>query len=487
MEKLDQLIEKFKEVKEELQKSTDAEKDELNKAFISFFSKWGPAKKVKPVVKPEKKTGIDKIKEVSKEPITPTVVQEDRKRAAAMGVPSNPTNPNKPAKLTGLDRIKAESQKPITATTVKKSDEEDMGKSALLPRDRLNVPAPRSSGTSSTAMAPGASRELTSPHDMSRANAYASAMRGEFQPKPAAVKPAATAAKPAKLTGLDRIKAAGAEPLKRTEDTLKQKTADKKHVNAGFSKTVNGSYAPQADLAMSCGEKLSLNKGGQWDLKKRLDDDDKTAASPVQLNAQGKAALSAPKEWSPGQEIVSDKMHALGRGSPTQGVASAVEGAPGSLTREKYTAASLAQRAASPDVAANVLNQLAPGFKAVSPTTTLPQLKPAGQQQPNWQTAALTPTSSAASAVMPQSPTRETRPDRPVTPTVPAVKPTGLDRIAQVAKQPIVPTTVKKDEDDGRNDKPECEKCHAKRCQCNNTGILIDKVDGGDMSVGGGV
>jgi hypothetical protein len=145
MENLDLLIAKFKEVKEELQKADStplhdtAEKEELEKYF-SPFSLFGASKKVKPAVKegPAKPTGIDKIKAVSHEKIQPTsVVSEDRKRAAAMGAPSNPTKP----KLTGLDRIKAESQKPIEATTIKKGDKiTDPNPTAPSP-----PPSPRSS------------------------------------------------------------------------------------------------------------------------------------------------------------------------------------------------------------------------------------------------------------------------------------------------------------------------------------------------------
>jgi len=248
-------------------KSIDDELDDLlEKAYISPWYTHGPSKKVapaaKPTAKPAKLTGIDKIKAVSKETIHPTsIVSEDQKRAKAMGAPTNPTSPNKPAKLTGLDRIKAESMKPITPTTVKKDEDVEEKVKKSLEEVKKNL------GDQTGKMKGSGLSTLTHPNDTSRANMFSDAMSGAYQSKLAA--PAAPAKK---LTGMDRIRAASQEPLKRSEkDMLKQETEDKKHINAPFGKTINSSYASPTNssgMAMSADEKLTLNKGGQWDLAK---------------------------------------------------------------------------------------------------------------------------------------------------------------------------------------------------------------------------
>ncbi len=345
-----------------LTKSDEDPLEELEKFYISPYTLFGSSRKNKkpeaPAAKPAKPTGIDKIKAVSKEPIKATsIVANDKARGAAQGSAVNPEQP-KPVKLTGLDRIKAESQKPI-----KKSEDEDLEKGKLKDLGQALVPA----AISLAAMAPGAlkyydnhhrkdsitdhrstsnvkpavhstsvkkdededaeekvkkkleevkkswgqmasqmkgtgTNTLTHPSDMSRANAIHAAMPNTYQP----TKPAK------KLTGLDRIKAAAAQPIAKDEfhklpeggygkvsgrlitqpvPKLKPAAMGLHHVghdskentpnqledtavreptvnlhNKKFTKTINTSGAPDANMAMS--EKLSLNKGGQWSLGK---------------------------------------------------------------------------------------------------------------------------------------------------------------------------------------------------------------------------
>lgn len=138
-----------------------------------------------------------------------------------------------------------------------------------LPRGRLDVPAPRPSSTGpsqAAQMQSAGNTQLTRPGDHARANMYHEAMAGGFQPP-----------KPGKLTGLDRIRAASSEPLKRSE-------------------------------------KLSVNKGGQWSLDKgdemdvntvRKDDyDDKTNPGAIPMTADGvpvaTARTQAAQPWRPG-------------------------------------------------------------------------------------------------------------------------------------------------------------------------------------------
>lgn len=248
MDNLAQLISMLKEAKEELTKSNSTE--ELEK-YASPFTMFGSSRKAAPVAapaKPAKLTGSDKIAAVSKQPIQ-SMVSDDKQRAAT-GAPA----PIKP-KLTGLDRIKAESQRPIESMTskIKKDEDEEKVKKSMAGDMK------------------GGGNSLTHPANMERANTFHAAMNGAFQPKAAPAGPMMPKAGPAapakKLTGMDRIKAMSQQPITKA-DLLKQSCSDKP-----FSKTVNGSYgagANESDMAMS--EKLSLDKGGQWSLKKKVRD-----------------------------------------------------------------------------------------------------------------------------------------------------------------------------------------------------------------------
>lgn len=207
--------------------------EELEKFYISPYTMFGSSKKKsaaeapKPAA-PAKLTGSDKIKAESQKPIHPTsIVSEDRKRAAAIGAPSNPTAPKAP-KLTGLDRIKAESQKPIHAmdSKVKKDEDKDEEDDKDLEKGLFGSPEKK---------------------------AFTPSFKGHKD-----------------ALGVGSNTNSSGVTTERSFDPLKQKTAEKKYINVPFGKTINGSYAPAANssMAMSRDEKLSLNKGGQWDLKK---------------------------------------------------------------------------------------------------------------------------------------------------------------------------------------------------------------------------
>ena len=125
-------------------------------------------------------------------------------------------------------------------------------------------------GSQTSAMRGGGSTQLQRPNDTSRADMFNAALNGEFQPK-TAPKPVAKPAGPVptKLTGIDRIKAVAKQPFSKA-DLLKQSCGD-----VPFGKTVNTSSAalPQQTLSLLKGcEKLSLNKGGQWNLDKTAED-----------------------------------------------------------------------------------------------------------------------------------------------------------------------------------------------------------------------
>lgn len=403
MDKLDQLIEKFKEVREELEKSDSAE---LEKAFFSSWSKWGPTKKVTPAApKPAKPTGIDKIKAVSKETITPTVVQDDKKRAT---------------KLTGIDKIKAEAQKPITPTTVKKGDDEPFHNMSPTPG------------------------KLTHPSESYRADSYQRALAGEFTPKPAApaVKPASTA----KLTGLDRIRAASQEPLKREETLTFQKNGqwnlEKTHV--GFKK-LQGKLEGEGHSEESAGAIAASIGRKKYGSKKMAEMAHKSETGmpegTMKKSADGTGVVAAPKD--------------LARVSDVPIVAPTPKITPQPALKE-----GLAQRATYSGRGGDT--SIASDKTAISPTG--PRRAPIYDYDPT---------------VSSSSPNRHVVNPNKTIPTGYFKSPantTGLDRIAAVSRQPIVPTTVKSEED-GRNDKAECPKCHAKQCQCNNTGVLIDKGD----------
>jgi len=298
-----------------LKLSVDDELDDmLSKAYFSPFKLFGPSKKVAPAAKPEgpaKPTGIDKIKHVSNQKIQPTsIVADDRKRAAAMGAPSNPTDANKPAKLTGMDRIKAESQKPIApmSSKVKKDENEDEDVEEKAKKKLEEVKKSMNMSNMAGQMKGSGNSTLTHPSDMSRANYIHSQMTGgTYKPTVA----------PKKLTGMDRIKAAASQPIAKdefhapkeggygkvsgrliTQPIPKLKPAGAKYNHVGhdgtnntpnqledthvtkeptvslrpgnFTKTINTSSAP-TNMAMSAQEKLSLNKSGQWSLGKAED------------------------------------------------------------------------------------------------------------------------------------------------------------------------------------------------------------------------
>lgn len=195
-----------------VKKSVEDELEDFEKAYISPYFKHGP----------------------SKPKAAPSIIAEDKTRAAAMGAPSNPEAPKHVAK-----------------------DEDE--------KDEEEVEKALGSKSMTGRMLGGGATGLTNPNSMGRANMLHDALSGAYQPpapKPVAPAPGAPAKK---LTGLDRIRAEGAKPLMRSE------TEEKDFKSKEFGKTINSSYAPQANgMAMSRDEKLTLNKGGQWSLDKAL-------------------------------------------------------------------------------------------------------------------------------------------------------------------------------------------------------------------------
>lgn len=109
----------------------------------------------------------------------------------------------------------------------------------------------------------------------------------------------APAAKPPKLTGLDRIKAESQKPITKSEkDLLKQDTGDSKFINVKFGKSINGSYdgaVNQGGMVKGCGEKVSLSKAGQWSiLNKEEDHDESKKKEDVEKSDHVKAKQMKP-------------------------------------------------------------------------------------------------------------------------------------------------------------------------------------------------
>ena len=269
MENLDLLIAKFKEVKEELQKSDSPSNDTegLDKAYVSPYYTHGPSKPVaKPAAapaKPARLTGLDRIKQVSQETIQPTSVQSKGKPASAPAAAA-PAAPAKP-KLTGMDRIRAEAAKPIESMTSKVKKEEDEDEDDVEKKEDLEK------GLFGMGSAPAGEKKSFTP---------------SFKGHSAAL-------------GVGAKTNAKGVTTERSFDPLKQQTSQKKFISMPFGKTVNGSYSPQANesgMAMSADEKLTLNKGGQWGLEKNLQDAIKQLKSSTKVTS----AMNSMRSANPG-------------------------------------------------------------------------------------------------------------------------------------------------------------------------------------------
>jgi uncharacterized phage infection (PIP) family protein YhgE len=162
--------------------------------------------------------------------------------------------------------------KPGAANVVVKSEDvvDDLEKALLSPKAQAQQHAMYES---SKAVAPKAAEPAPKMPSTTERSARAN-MLADFTPS---VTPKVTPAAPAKkLTGIDKIKAQAQKPIIKN-DIFKQETAKKDYANQSFEKTVNGTPPPPPPsqsvlpLLRSCGEKVSLNKGGQWNLDKTED------------------------------------------------------------------------------------------------------------------------------------------------------------------------------------------------------------------------
>lgn len=208
--------------------------DDLEKAYISPYYKYGPSKpapkqEAKPApAKPARLTGSDKIAAVSQEKIHG--ISEKQGKPA----PATAAAPVSPPKLTGLDRIKAAAQQPMESMSAKvkkdEADKEDEKKD--LKKGLFGMSPP---------MEP--KRPFTP----------------SFKGHKAAL-------------GVGTTTAANGVTTEQDFDPLKQQTSKKKFISIPFGKTINSSYsAPTngSNMQMSQDEKLTLNKGGQWNLEKK--------------------------------------------------------------------------------------------------------------------------------------------------------------------------------------------------------------------------
>lgn len=382
--------------------------EEFGKAYISPYFKHGPSK--------PKATA-------------PTIVAEDKTRAAALGAPSNPEAP-----------------KPVV------KDEDDVEKAL-------------GSKSMTGRMLGGGATALTHPDHMGRANMLHDAAGGAYQP----AAPAAPAAAPAKkLTGLDRIRAESQKPLLRSE------TEDKKWKAAEFGKTINSSYAPQTNgMAMSCDEKVTLNKGGQWNL-------DKAYVSPYYTHGPSKPKPAAPKPAPAAPEKPLAKNEELAKDVGTvaappkfanmKGAPAGIGHAPGAgatygsggyqitqpFPQPKASAISsprdnIATRASSPraQVANDARTQVPLGGEVPQGHVAAPPT--ASYQNQEEQThAGLPPHLQAALAAGHAADWTNAGP--------PPRMPAGNLDATQIRKG-------------------ECAKCHADPCECQTTGVLVDKAE----------
>lgn len=441
-------------------KSED-ELDDLVKTYTSPFHRWGPSKPVirggsadthssgmikpaakpapapakaapapvapaKPAAAPAKPTGSDKIAAVSKEKIHGISEKQGK-------VPA--------PKLTGLDRIRAESQRPIEAMNakVKKDEESD---------DEVN-----------------------------------SVQKGLFSPKTEAPKKPFTPSFKGHnaALGVGTSTNASGVTTERSFDPLKQETSQKKYISMPFGKTVNGSYSAPAngssggasDMQMSRDEKLSLSKNGQWSLDKgdygrdsrgrelngpeRLPDPPhkpKFKGSDLQIKRmpdgrkqiqlpEGSGSVAGVKKSEDlekthvGFKALEGKLENEGHSEESAGAIAA------SIGRKKYGAKKMADMA-----------HKAEGCYKNDKETGEPEGTVAKDE--NGLKSAIAKLKSETKITNSMNQMRSANPG--MTPKAPA---------------PVA--------------KSECGKCHADPCECQTSGVNVEKMDGGDMSVGGGV
>lgn len=292
MDKLDQLITKFKEAKEELEKARIASAAPSIIADDQARAKalGAPTNPNAPVAKEE-----EKDEEVEKSMLSGKTMAAQMKgggstqltspgdtgrsnfyteamhgayqpKAAASPAPTAKVV-TKPTKLTGLDRVKAAASQPITKdegtlSGIRKKPVTVSPAVGEMPKLKegfrahpgaFSRPAPDLHPTSTGAAVRGTAEPTR--------NLRMPTASGTTQ---AAVRGSSDVTQNAHTTGPSHGKIAVRAPV-----SLIRKEED----GPKFEKTVNMSTNPSAnDMTKGCGEKLSLNKGGQWNLAAKSED-----------------------------------------------------------------------------------------------------------------------------------------------------------------------------------------------------------------------
>lgn len=300
MDKLDQLITKFKEAKEELEKAGVAPAPSSIIADDQMRAKalGEPTNPNAPVAKEEEKDDMEKglISDMAakmkgggntqltkpSEPgranfYTEAMHGAYQPKAAAPAAPVKSTTST--TKLTGLDRVKAAANQPI------KKDEGGEVKpkpsvSALtttMPKLKEGFRAHPGAFSRPTAAAPTVSHHLPT--------GTGNAVRGTAEPTQNVRPPTASGTTQGAIRGTsEETKPSVSAPKKDLHADLSSRVramqgkdghnklhglVRKEEEGPKFEKTVNMSTNPAAnDMTKGCNEKLALNKGGQWDIKK---------------------------------------------------------------------------------------------------------------------------------------------------------------------------------------------------------------------------
>jgi len=291
MDKLDQLITKFKEAKEELEKAKIAPAAPSIIADDQARAKalGAPTNPNAPVAKEE-----EKDEEVEKSMLSGKTMASQMKgggstqltspgdtsrsnfyteamhgayqpKAAASPAPTAKVV-TKPTKLTGLDRIKAAASQPIT------KDEGSLSGIRKKPVTISPAVGEMPKLKEGFRAHPGAFARPASP-DLHPTSTGA-AVRGTAEPTRNLRMPTASGTTQAAVRGNSDItqgshatgSSHGAIPVRAPTSLIR-----KEEVGPKFEKTINESTAP--DVNKSCNEKLSLNKGGQWNLAVKSEDE----------------------------------------------------------------------------------------------------------------------------------------------------------------------------------------------------------------------
>lgn len=271
-------------------------------------------------------------------------------------------------------------------------------------------------------------------------------------------------APPAKLTGLDRIRAESQRPIeamnakvKKDESCYKQETAHEDYKSKPFGKTINNSYSATpngGNMQMSANEKLTLNKGGQWNLSK---------------GDYGMSESGRPLDVGP--EIRPEKPHAPKfKGSQLQVKNGKVVG-PGVVQPP-------APLKRSAEEEGEQLEKKHIGFKALEG-----KLEHEGHSEESAGAIAASigrKKYGAHKMAEMAHKTEEAEKSEGLANAINKLKSetkiTGAMNSLRAGPKPAAPVL-----------KGECSKCHADPCECQSSGVLVDKMDGADMSPGSGV